>query len=873
MNALVKKEIRLLLPAWTVAMLLALCQAMTRPYDFYIASLLFLGMTMMALSSLGRETSLNTFSMMLAQPMERLRIWQTKLTVLAGAFLTVLLAWLAADAIAFFNSTLSESDLQNAGELFTTVCLITTATFTGGLWSTLLLRQLAGAFWLTLLVPATLCGFTAAFLAESQSNNGVVAALCIILGIYSIGGFLFARWLFFRAQDVSWSGGIIVLPQWGIFSPRSETAESPRSHRPVFALVKKEILLQQVALTGAAGLLVAHVGIIVLRANHQFPKDSAGEILTKIFWLLWLVLPVIIGSMSIAEERRLGVTEGQLCLPASRRIQFVIKGFTTFFLAIFLGGVMPCLLETVGPSGIIQYESVPAGILSGIVGLSFWLSLVSFFASSLARNFLQAVGFAIGTFIISVLIIPAVAHWRMLFFDSLPINTVLPLLIAVPTLIATLLVLAYLNYKNFRDGWFLLRRSLLVLASATVFVATSSVVIHNRAWEIFKPIEPAHGAAKFSTANPPSLKVVQYQSVLVRLPDGRVWFDCLDDASLYRFDGNPLRWKWIWRTVANPLRESLGPRQFLAGSNWVTASTEQVYFGRFALPSGKITESQGYFDTVGIQPDGTLWVSEMPEPGQWRAGVLHQYGAETNWQQLVQNRTSVVLLKRDGTLWRWGCVTNEWTDWANQWPGLRVLTPKQIGMDNDWKDLSSRGATFARKADGSVWSVGVNWKTGKNELSRLTNYDEVDLQTLSRTGDESVAFVRPDGTLWVINRNWDIRTGRMTGSGIRQVGTENCWRAVALNWRTLVALKNDGSLWQWKLKEGFPVNSIDAAPMRLGIHDDWLAIASTGYDGVIALAADGSLWLWPDKNSFNNELLMKLPKQPKYLGNVLVDGN
>ena len=58
MNALVKKEIRLLLPSWIMAVLLALVQAITRPYDFYVASLLFFGLTVMALTTIGREASL-----------------------------------------------------------------------------------------------------------------------------------------------------------------------------------------------------------------------------------------------------------------------------------------------------------------------------------------------------------------------------------------------------------------------------------------------------------------------------------------------------------------------------------------------------------------------------------------------------------------------------------------------------------------------------------------------------------------------------------------------------------------------------------------------------------------------------------------------
>src|ERR1039457_6706923 len=104
MNPLVKKEIRLLLPSFIVAVLLAMVQAITRPYDFYVTSLLFFGLTIMALTTIGREASLNTFSSLVALPAERIRIWTTKLSVLAAAFLTVFLVWLAAFGIAFIRS-------------------------------------------------------------------------------------------------------------------------------------------------------------------------------------------------------------------------------------------------------------------------------------------------------------------------------------------------------------------------------------------------------------------------------------------------------------------------------------------------------------------------------------------------------------------------------------------------------------------------------------------------------------------------------------------------------------------------------------------------------------------------------------------------
>lgn len=869
MNALVKKEIRLLLPSWIVAVLLAMVQGITRPYDFYVASLLFFGLTIMALTTIGREASLSTFSSLLAQPMERTRIWQTKLSVLAIAFLSVFGVWLMSFGIAFFHSNVDASDAASSYNLFITVCLIATATFTGGLWTTLLLRQLAGAFWLTLLVPAVLSGASGVLLVEFESKSLVIAVLCVVFGVYSVAGFLFARRLFFRAQDVGWSGGVISMPEWKIFA-RSENAISTRHRKPVFALLKKEFQLHQISLMGAAGILVLHLGIIILRKYHHFEKESAGEIITSICWMLWLVLAPVIGSMAVAEERRLGVMEEQLCLPVSRRLQFVTKGIVAFGLGIFLGGVMPVLLEYLATrfGALNPMFSKPADTAeTAFFWLSFWvvmaeawLTLLGFYGSTLSRSFLQAVGSGIAAFFISFALL--VTNGDKLFHGSMATNSILPVIIAVPTLIVTLLWLAYLNFKNFRPGWSLWRRNLLGFAGAFIFVIVTSLALYNRAWEIFQPAEPAHGAAKLSLANPPTVQIVRYNNLFVRLPDGRVWFDGLGNSA-FDYYGGSAPWKYLWQTLAHPLRESLGPQQFLAGSNWVAATTEHLYFGWKV--DGKHFGASDFMETVGIQPDGTLWISDKPATNQWTPGKLQQFGSETNWRQLAQGSRNVVLLKGDGTLWRWGFST---TNELHQWPGLRTVTPYQIGTNADWQELFSLGWIFARRADGRVWQLDVDWKTGRDELKRATNYDEVVSQTASRAGDTGIAFVRADGTLWMLNRYWDAK-GRLTlGNAVEQVGKENGWRSVAVNYGSMVALKADGSLWQWNFKDGDLVHPLNHPPTRLGIHNDWVAIAGAK-NSVIALSADGSLWLWPDKNSYESEwLLIRLPKQPKWLGNV-----
>jgi hypothetical protein len=336
----------------------------------------------------------------------------------------------------------------------------------------------------------------------------------------------------------------------------------------------------------------------------------------------------------------------------------------------------------------------------------------------------------------------------------------------------------------------------------------------------------------------------------------------LGDSPYNYHYGGSARWRYIWQLLTHPLPESLGPQHFLSGSNWVTATTAHMYF-RWN-DAGKTFYGSDFMETVGIQPDGTLWISDKPETNKWTAGTLQRYGGETNWQQLAQDNTSVVLLKTDGTLWRWGSLADE----LHQWPGLRTFTPYQIGTNADWQELFTMGRIFARQTDGSVWHLDVNWKTGKDELIRATNFDQIVLQTASRAADDHTAFVRADGTLWVLNRYWDEKSRLTLGTGILQVGKENGWRAVAVNWGMMVALKADGSLWQWQFKDGNIVRAVNGPPTRLGIHNDWVAIMGN-WRNVITLAADGSLWLWPDRKSYDYDgSLLKLPKQPQSLGNV-----
>ena len=96
MNALVRKEVRLLLPSFSIGLLLALSiwlfpekPSLGLDFDWSLGVLAFMVspamLVMMTLGSFGRELSAGTFSFLLSQPVPRSRVWWTKTVILALA--------------------------------------------------------------------------------------------------------------------------------------------------------------------------------------------------------------------------------------------------------------------------------------------------------------------------------------------------------------------------------------------------------------------------------------------------------------------------------------------------------------------------------------------------------------------------------------------------------------------------------------------------------------------------------------------------------------------------------------------------------------------------------------------------------------------
>jgi len=883
MNALVKKEVRLLLPGGCAVLLMeTLLPWVYQDADYvfsYTPVAFFLGLIILTVDAFGREFSLGTFQSLMSQPIERQKIWRTKITLLMLAVGLITLAYfascglrvhqaiLASDSPWRFNSSVIRSDFHNA--MLASAALLLVA-LTGGLWTSLLLRQTASAFWVTFLLPVTMMLLLALCLPNrlvdqlDKHEHLLFGLLYLLAVLYSLGSFWLAYRLFHRAQDVGWSGGVISFSRWRYFERGGPAGVSRRVYRPWAALLKKELQLHSVSLLCAGGLLAVHLGVFSVRALYgRFHPESMVYLFTNGFWVFWLVVPAIMGCTAVAEERKLGVVDGQFCLPVSRRRQFAVKFLPALILGTFLGGVVPLFLEIVaGHLGttneffkpdahssnrfVAGYDLFLASVVALAMGL-FWLGIL---ASTLTKSFLQALSSTIAG---GVLLL-ALASWAR---NNCTLVTPLPVLIALPVIPGTLLWLSWLNYDRFQEGWRLWRRNVLGIAGAAVFIAASSAAIYHRAWEVFEPAEPAHGPARFTLADPPKLNARVSGDLSVHWPDGRVWCDTLDYSAFWGSFGS---WRQLLGVLLRPEPGSSGPRQFIAGSNWVSVTTEHIDYLNPERNKERTHERiRGYLVTLGVKRDGTLWISRATKLAIWNGADMVQVENGTNWRQAARWQNGVVLLKTDGTLWWWSWGTNGYDSHSLQtnWPTFRHQPLRQIGTNTDWQELAGLWAGgLARKTDGSTWSLG-GWPSP--ELKRQTNLDQTVLQTFSQSGRGQWAFVANDGTL-------RVSIGSATGA---PVGLDTNWLAVKMSYNWLVALRRDGTLWKWNL----PGNGASEfswfftqKPARLGIHHDWVGLAAT-WNSIVTLAADGSLWSWPGTDAYEFAL-MKPPKQPQSLGNV-----
>lgn len=288
-------------------------------------------------------------------------------------------------------------------------------------------------------------------------------------------------------------------------------------------------------------------------------------------------------------------------------------------------------------------------------------------------------------------------------------------------------------------------------------------------------------------------------------------------------------------------------------------TTSRFTPGQIGLGAEWTAISGGYYHTVALKSDGSLWSWGQNNYGQLGDGTTierHEpvrIGTGENWTAVSAGDNYTIAIQNDGTIWGWGYnVDGSLGDGTT----MDWHAPVQIGAGTaNWADVSAGGCTLALKTDGSLWAWGSNTYgclgdgTTSRRLLPVPIGSDTDWAAVSTKRGHTVA-VKTDGSLWA----WGYNETGCLGDGTTinrnapvPIGSDTDWVAVSSGRFHTVALKRDGSLWTWgsnlygELGDG--TTTEHHVPFKVGSDTDWAAV-SGGTHCTLALKSNCTLYAW-----------------------------
>ncbi|MBL9169654.1 MAG: ABC transporter permease subunit [Verrucomicrobiales bacterium] len=908
MSPWIRKEVRMLLPnVVLIVVLLLLVKLVPRQFGQGVSfGLVGIPLMMvcpilailMVIGAFGREISPNMIGQFLSQPISRARVWGLKALLLACF---TMLLWWGWWQVFQFHFTVNHTPAELAA-LQVRTPLLAAALLSGGLWAILITRSTITAFWIAALGPTVPIMFSESFLEGRVTNSE--AYVTALLAVYVVACLSSAFRLFLRLEHRGSPLEVITMIDASKPGPRLPAWFAEFCHRrPGMTLWCKELRMHRGFLTFIPWNLVAHLAVIALRSSIDLSRNATAELACTYYWVSWLVLPVLMGCHMISEERRLGTWESQLTLPYPRSTQVAIKVIVMVVITLLAGSILPIALERnqlfsesrFDPMSLIQeraqleseggfsrwallfaqgVQSLPfhPEPLVELALVSLGLLTLSVFASSMSRSVMHAVSTTAFCLLMALAMSLALAYqpapWML---DA--IRSPLAVILIVSTLVASMWWRSVRNSYRVEVGPELWKRNGLTLGVALVGSIALSSLIYHRAWERITPLENPHGTAQFKIEENIQIDA-QWRALTFTAADGRSW-------SANHETPLPKLWdRYFGHYVVGSLTQPILP---VGGSNWA-----QVVHAAL--------------DVVGIQKDGSLWVSAEPQlqhtsarstqPHPSAPVRMVRFGKDRDWKQAVPYRSGVLLLASNGTLWVWqkaklGAV--------REYQGLSHEVPSEISAHQDWTDLRKTsegwgyGFQLLRK-DGSAW---VHPHENPPMADRIKLDDTTELgrafyldsgraprhTTAWSESDPTGPFkvgIQPNGQLEIVaawqsshnGRRWSYKPANIPIDG----ETKSHWIDVASGGDrgTLISLRADGTLWKWRFPKS-PVEAPESAKAKqVGIHSDWVALASVGRE-ILTLAGDGSLWAWRFESPFGtgDQGLLAPSSRPRLLGNIL----
>ena len=293
------------------------------------------------------------------------------------------------------------------------------------------------------------------------------------------------------------------------------------------------------------------------------------------------------------------------------------------------------------------------------------------------------------------------------------------------------------------------------------------------------------------------------------------------------------------------------------GANWSENSRNPYIVPQKALISNVTAISAGFFISLALKSDGTVWAWGHGEEGELGDGSTNLSAKPV----LVKGLISVIAvvagddgacyaLKNDGTVWAWG-LNNEGQ--VGDGTTENRLTPVQVKGLTNIKALGERG-NYAIKNDGTVWAWGSNdisdgaygaLGDSSGPGSRPTPFQVkgVNNATQISSGSDHTNYVKNNGTVWA----WGCYNRGQLGDGSIQSSIPPLVKPPSVKTQIdnvkkvsdCIALKDDGTVWAW----GRLIGDAKPTPVKVNGLDHVVDISTYG-SACIVLKDDGSVWGW-----------------------------
>jgi len=401
MNIRLKKEFQALFWPWLVAagigllplfnwLLLSAGLTHSNKFVYFLAnSAYMIGVAVLAALPFGNEFQERTLSMLLSQPCSRKQIWREKMFAPAILILLLTLVHAAGYLPSIYHTELAQ---QLRPALAFVVFL-----FCSGTYWTLFSRSIIGGVALSLYSLAVLYLLAYAFTQKAYYTTGTTSLhaatenFLIISSLLLAPLFFWLSWRKFSRMDIPGNGDSEAghsmtssLGKYGFSALRSQTAS------PITNLVRKEFHLLRPAYI-MMGLFAA---LWLLAAFMAWLIPAKQGLLTNIvdgFCAIYAPLLLLIaGSLSLGEEKNLGIHTTNLSSPISIRTQWLVKNaiasFTGLLGTVVLLAVMTQLVGSRIPLTPAKMFTESASFIAASCILMVLLVQVCFWAAAVTNR-------------------------------------------------------------------------------------------------------------------------------------------------------------------------------------------------------------------------------------------------------------------------------------------------------------------------------------------------------------------------------------------------------------------------------------------------------------------------------------------------------